>query len=83
MSRVRRAAFVVGDGDFFPTFDVAGRMDGFAIFLVVPSVLSIWKTAVVNAAYRREIPPITESGPNGRALVLTMPPNACLPGKLL
>ena len=50
------AAFVVGDGDFLFGFDVTESMDGFALRVIVPIVLSIWKTAVVDAAYGREDP---------------------------
>ena len=50
------AAFVVGDGDFPPRFDVTESVDSFALRVIVPIVLSIWKTAVVDAAYSREDP---------------------------
>jgi len=53
-ARVGGAAFIVEDGDFFPVFDITDRVDGFTIYIVIPSVLSIWKTAVVDAAYNRE-----------------------------
>ena len=42
------AAFIIGDGNFFPGLDVADCVDGFAFCLAIPTVVSIWETAVVN-----------------------------------
>lgn len=52
-SGIRGTAFVVGDSDFFPRTDVADRVDGLALCIGVPTVVSIWKTAVVDEANGR------------------------------
>lgn len=52
-SRVGGAALVVGDGDFFPRIDVTDCVDGLALCIVVPTIVSIWKTAVVDEANGR------------------------------
>ena len=44
------ATFIVRDGNFFPGFDVTDGVDGFAFCLAIPTVVSIWKTAVVDEA---------------------------------
>jgi hypothetical protein len=33
-----------------PGLDVADRMDGLALFIAVPTIMSIWETAVVDKA---------------------------------
>lgn len=49
-SGVRGIASVVGDGDFLTRIDITGCVDGFALCIAVPIVVSIWKTAVVDEA---------------------------------
>lgn len=49
-SGVRGLASVVGDGDFFTRIDVTGCVNGFEAGIVVPIIVSIWKTAVVDEA---------------------------------
>ena len=44
---------VVGDGNFFPDIDVTDCVDGFALCIAVPTIVSIWKTAVINEANGR------------------------------
>ncbi len=46
-SGVGGAAFIVGDGDFFSGFDGTDCVDGFVQPIAVPTVMSIWKTAVI------------------------------------
>lgn len=41
-------SFLVGDGDFFSGLDVANRMDGLALCVIVPAIVSIWQTAVID-----------------------------------
>lgn len=53
-SRVGGAALIVGDSNFFPGFNVADRMDCLAPFIAVPTIMSIWETAVVEAGGRAE-----------------------------
>ena len=43
-------AFVVGDSNFFPRIDVPDCVDGFTLCIAVPTIVSIWKTAVINEA---------------------------------
>ena len=52
-SGVEGAASVVGDGNFFPSFDVTDCVDGFAFCITVPTTVSIWETAVVDEANGR------------------------------
>ena len=52
-SGVGGAAFVVGDGNFFSRIDVTDCVDGLAFGIAVPTIVSIWKTAVVNEANGR------------------------------
>ena len=51
--RVGRAAFVIGDGDFFPCIDMMDCMDGFTLCITVSTIVSIWKTAVIYEANDR------------------------------
>ena len=53
VSGVRGTAFVVGDGNFFPHIDVTDCVDGFTLCIAVPTIVSIWKTAVINEANGR------------------------------
>ena len=46
-------AFVVGDGDFFPRIDMTDCVDGFKLCIAVPTIVSIWKTAVIYEANGR------------------------------
>ncbi len=48
-SGVGATAFVVGDGNFLPGIDVTDCVDGLALCIGVPTIVSIWKTAVVNS----------------------------------
>lgn len=50
VSGFRRAAFIVGDGNFFSGLDVTDCMDGFAFCLAIPAVVSIWETIMVDEA---------------------------------
>ena len=52
-SGVRRTAFVVGDSNFFARIDVTDCVDGFTLCIDVPTIVSIWKTAVINEANGR------------------------------
>ena len=45
--------FVVGYVNFFPGIDVTDCVDGFALCIAVPTIVSIWKTAVINEANGR------------------------------
>ena len=49
-SGVGGTAFVVGDGDFFPRIDMTDCVDGFTLCIAVPTIVSIWKTAVIYEA---------------------------------
>ena len=49
-SGVEGAASIVGDANFLPGSDVADCVDGFALCVAVPTVVSIWETAVVDKA---------------------------------
>jgi hypothetical protein len=71
-SGVRGAAFIVGDGNFFPGFDITDCVNGFPLCIAVPTIVSIWETAVVDEAYGR-----VESANHrvGGAFVLTIPLN--------
>lgn len=51
--RVKGASFIVGDGDLFSGFDVTYCVDGLALCIAVPTIMSIWKTAVINEANDR------------------------------
>ncbi len=53
VSGVGGTAFVVGDGNFFPRVDVTDCVDGFTLCIAVPTIVSIWKTAVINEANGR------------------------------
>lgn len=50
VSGVGGAAFVVGDGDFFPRVDVTDCVDGFTLCVAIPTIVSAWKTAVIDEA---------------------------------
>ena len=52
-SGVGGTAFVVGDGDFFPRIDMTDCVDGLTLCIAVPTIMSIWKTAVINEANGR------------------------------
>ena len=52
-SGVGAAAFIVGDSNFFPGFDITDCVDGFAPCIAVPTIVSIWETAVVDEANSR------------------------------
>ena len=52
-SGVGGTAFVVGDGNFFPRVDITDCVDSFTLGIAVPTIVSIWKTAVVNEADSR------------------------------
>lgn len=52
-SGVGGTAFVVGDGNFFPCIDITDCVDGFTLCIAVPTIVSIWKTAVVYEANGR------------------------------
>ena len=52
-SGVGGTAFVVGDSDFFPRIDVTDCVDGFILCIAVPTIVSIWKTAVIYEANGR------------------------------
>lgn len=52
-SGVRGTASVVGDGNFFPRIDVTDCVDGFTLCIAVPTIVSIWKTAVIYEANGR------------------------------
>jgi len=52
-SGVGGTAFVVGDGNLFPRIDVTDCVDGFALCIAVPTIVSIWKTAVIDEANSR------------------------------
>ena len=52
-SGVRGTAFVVGDGNFLPGIDVTDCVEGLALCISVPTIVGIWKTAVVNEANGR------------------------------
>lgn len=52
-SGARSAAFVIGDGDFFTSFDTTNCMDGFTLRVAVPAMISVWKTTVVDKANGR------------------------------
>ena len=52
-SGVGGVAFIVGDGNFFPGFDVTDCVDGFPLCIAVPATVSIWETAVVDEANGR------------------------------
>lgn len=52
-SGVGGTAFVVGDGNFFPRLYVTDCVDGFTLCIAVPTIVSIWKTAVINEANGR------------------------------
>jgi len=45
-----RTALVVGDSDLFPSFDKADCVDGFALCITVPAIVSIGETTVINEA---------------------------------
>ena len=49
-SGVGGTAFIVGDGNFFPRIDVTDCVDSFALCFGVPTIVRIWKTAVINEA---------------------------------
>lgn len=49
-SGVEGACSIVGDGDLFPGFDVTDCVDGLALCIAVPIIVSIWKTAVIDEA---------------------------------
>lgn len=42
------AAFVVEDGNFFSRIDVTDCVNSLAFCIAVPTIVSIWKTAVIN-----------------------------------
>jgi hypothetical protein len=52
-SGIGGTAFVVGDGDFFPRIDVTDCVDGFTFCAAVPTIVSIWKTTMINEANGR------------------------------
>src|SRR6266513_1547081 len=52
-SGVGGAAFIVRDGNFFPSFDITDCVDGFPLCIAVPTIVSIWETAVVDEANGR------------------------------
>jgi len=52
-SGVRGTAFVVGDGNFFLRVYTTDCVDGFTFCVAVPTIVSIWKTIVVNKANGR------------------------------
>ena len=52
-SGVAGTAFVVGDSNFFPCIDITGCVDSFTFGIAVPTIVSIWKTAVINEANGR------------------------------
>jgi len=52
-SGVGGTAFIVGDSNFFPEFDETDCVDGFALCVAVPTIVSIWETAVVDEANGR------------------------------
>ena len=52
-SGVGGTAFVVGDGNFFPRLDVIDCVDGFTLCITVPTIVSIWKAAVIYKANGR------------------------------
>jgi hypothetical protein len=64
-SGVRGVACVVRDGNFFPGFDVTDRMDSFTLCLAIPTVMSIWETAVVDEANGRVNSPNNRTGATG------------------
>lgn len=49
-SGVGGTAFVVGYGNFFPRVDVMNCVDGFTPCIAVPTIVSIWKAAVIYEA---------------------------------
>lgn len=52
-SGVGGIAFVAGDGNFFPCIDITDCVDGFTLCIAVPTIVSIWKTAVIYEANGR------------------------------
>lgn len=52
-SGVGGTALVVGDGNFFPCIDITDCVDGFTLGIAVPTIVSIWKTAVIDEANGR------------------------------
>lgn len=52
-SGIGGTAFVIGDGNFFPGMDVMDCVDCFTPCIAVPTIVSIWKAAVVYEAYSR------------------------------
>ena len=52
-SGVGGTAFVVGDGNFLPCIDITDCVDGFTLCIAVPTIVSIWKTAVIYEANGR------------------------------
>lgn len=49
-SGVGGTAFVAGDGNFFPRVDVMDCVDSFTLCIAVPTIVSIWKAAVIYEA---------------------------------
>ena len=47
-SGIGGTALVVGDGDLFPRIDMTDCVDSFAFGIVVPTIVSIWKAAMIN-----------------------------------
>ena len=53
VSGVGGAAFVVGNGNFFSRVDVMDCVDGFTPCIAVPTIVSIWKAAMIYEANSR------------------------------
>ena len=47
-SGVRGIAFIVRDCDFFPRIDIMDCVNSFTLGIAIPTMVSIWKTAMIN-----------------------------------
>ena len=65
---VRGAAFIIGDGNFFPKFNITDYIDSFALYITVLTTISIQETAIVNKAYSRVDPTNPRVGAIGQSV---------------
>ena len=47
-SGVRGIAFIIRDCNFFPRIDITDCVNSFTLGIAIPTMVSIWKTAVVD-----------------------------------
>ncbi|ORY14163.1 hypothetical protein BCR34DRAFT_662808 [Clohesyomyces aquaticus] len=71
-SRELRGFPCIGYGDLLVGFDFSKSMDGLAAGLIVPHLVGVWETAVVDAT-DGETPPTFVSEPHGNAFAIMAP----------